>query len=153
MSKLSETCQCLSRLQSRYIREQVGVWIEVLRSIIKSATSTTLHSQDSDHKAETFIYFPYNTWSIRSITPLSDSSGSFQTSSQHWYKTRNAASVNILMNDELALNLSIFVHYSCHSQNIFKICTPHTVIWEWMNTAIFYTMENRVVNGIKIWIF
>ena len=152
MSKLSEACQCLSRLQSRYIRERVGVWIEVLRSIIKSTTSTTLHSQDSHHEADTFIYFPFNTCSIRTISPLSDSSGSFQTSSQHWYKTRNAASVNILMNDELALNSSLFAHYSCHSQKTFKICTPPHSYLRMNEYCHFYNMENRVVNGIKIFI-
>lgn len=114
--------------------------------------STTLHSQDSDHKADTFIYFPFNTCSIRTISPLSDSSGSFQTSSQHWYKTRNAASVNILMNDELALNSSVFAHYSCHSQKTFKIGTPPHSDLRMNEYCHFYNMENGVVNGIKIFI-
>ena len=62
MSKLSETCQCLSRLQ-RVDIEGNG-WVSEFRFSdlsLNQPRAQLLRSQDSDHKPDTFIYFSFNT--------------------------------------------------------------------------------------------
>lgn len=152
VGKLSETCQCLSRLH-RVDIEGNG-WVSEFRfsdPSLNQPRAQLLHSQDSDDKPDTFIYFSFNTRWIRTISPLSDFLGSFQTLSQHWQKNI-CHGLYENSNEWWTRNefTGLFLH-NCHSQNTLKMFIPPTVIWEWFDIAIFYNMKNRV-SGINIFI-